>query len=229
MQESAEHDPGRLRRRFAAGETAVRRDVLRGRVWTAAPTRVIHDLPGDLLLAYWPGIEGLASTIQIESLLTGDDAVRKRALPALADGRWELGRWTWRDTLLMTWLGVDEDFGVCRFFRTESGQETWYINFERPYRRTRIGVDTFDLLLDLVVAPDRSGWRWKDEDEYAQARRLGLIGDAEHRRVERARERAVALVESGDGPLARDWSAWRVPPSWPYPALPEDTLEVPAA
>jgi protein associated with RNAse G/E len=223
-----DESPGRVRR-FAAGATAVRRDVLRGGVWTAAPMRVIHDRPGELLLAYWPGIEGLASTIQIESLLTGDDAVRKQAIPALAEGRWELGRWTWRDTLLLTWLDVDEDFGVCRFLRTESGRETWYINFQRPYRRTRIGVDTFDLLLDLVVAPDRSRWDWKDEDEYAQGRRLGLIGDEEHRRIERARERAVALVESGGGPLAQDWSAWRVPPSWPYPALPEDTLDVPAA
>jgi hypothetical protein len=190
---------------------------------------VIHGRPGELLPAYWPGIEGLASTIQIESPATGDDVVRKRVIPALAEGRWELGRWTWRDTLLLTWLDVDEDFGVCRFLRTRSGEETWYINFQRPYRRTRIGVDTFDLLIDLVVAPDRSRWDWKDEDEYAQARRLGLIGDAEHRRVERARERAVALVESGGGPPAQDWSAWRVAPSWPNPALPEDTLDLPAA
>lgn len=54
---------------------------------------------GELLPAYWPGIEALASTIQIESLLTGDEVVRKRAIPALAEGRWEPGRWTWRDTL----------------------------------------------------------------------------------------------------------------------------------
>jgi hypothetical protein len=39
----------------------------------------------------------------------------------------------------------------------------WYVNFQRPMRRTAIGFDTFDLLLDLVIAPDLSRWDWKDE------------------------------------------------------------------
>lgn len=209
---------------FTAGSTVVRRDVVHGKVWTAAPYRALSDQGGELLLAHWPGIQSLAPSTWTHWLRTGDDAVRKQAIPNLANGRWELEPWTWRRTLLLSWSGVDPGFGVYRFHDLENGHVTWYLNFERTPRRTRIGIDTFDLLLDLVVSPDLSGWTWKDEDEYAHARRLGLIGDAEHRGVEQARQRAVALVEARGGPLARDWSHIRVLPSWPTPRLPGDAL-----
>lgn len=101
------------------------------------------------------------------------------------------------------------------------------MNFERPSHRTRIGIDTFDLLIDLVITPDLSRWTRKDVDEYAQARRLGLINKTDHHRVQQARQRAVALVEAGDGPFAQDWSHWRVQPHWPLPVLPEDALDSP--
>ena len=82
------------------------------------------------------------------------------------------------------------------------------------------GIDTLDLLVDLVVTPDLSARRWKDEDEYAQGRRLGLITDALHLRVEAARQHVVSLVESRQGPFAEGWSSWQPDPTWPLPALP---------
>jgi hypothetical protein len=82
----------------------------------------------------------------------------------------------------------------------------------------RIGA----VLIDLVGAPDLSWWRWKDEDEYAEIRRLGIVGDAEYREIEAARARAVALVESCGGPFSGDWSRWRADPGWPIPMLPAD-------
>ncbi|GAA2673887.1 hypothetical protein [Actinoplanes palleronii] len=60
---------------------------------------------------------------------------------------------------------------------------------------------------------------------YAQARRLGMITDAGHRRVEQARERAVAFVETRSGPLSQDWSTWQVPAEWPLPSLPPGALD----
>ena len=35
----------------------------------------------------------------------------------------------------------------------------WYINLETPLLRTPIGFDTMDHELDIVISPDRSGWR----------------------------------------------------------------------
>ncbi|WP_433256637.1 DUF402 domain-containing protein [Streptosporangium sp. CA-135522] len=100
----------------------------------------------------------------------------------------------------------------------------WYVNFQRPYRRTPRGIDTFDLLLDLVVTPDLSSYTWKDEDEYLHGRRLGVVTDAEHRRVQQARDEALAMVEERRGPFAAPWPDWRTDPSWPAPVLPDDAL-----
>lgn len=82
------------------------------------------------------------------------------------------------------------------------------------------GWDTFDLVLDLVVEPGGDWW-WKDEDEYAHCRRLGLVSAAEHVEIERAREQAVALVESRTGVFAEDpHGTWLPDPAWPRPELP---------
>lgn len=49
---------------FAPGSTAVRRDVFRGKVWTATPFRVVRDGSDLLALAIWPGEKMLAPTHQ---------------------------------------------------------------------------------------------------------------------------------------------------------------------
>jgi hypothetical protein len=214
--------------RFAEGSTAVRRDTLDGRIWSATPYRVILDSGDHLMLCCWPGTQMLGATTWIDWLRTGDDAVRKQAIPNLAARRWELGRRTWRDTTVLGRFSPGDYFSVHRFF--DAGQRCggWYVNFERPGQRTRIGLDTFDLLLDLIVEPDLSGYAWKDEDEYAHARRVGLIDDALHARVDEARQRVLALVEAAQGPFAENWSAWRRQPDWPLPVLPHDALTEPA-
>jgi protein associated with RNAse G/E len=215
-------------RRFEPGATAVRRDVFAGKVWTAAPFRVVRDHGDELVLTCWPGIESLAPATWTEWLRTGDEAVRKQALPDLAAGRWELERWIWRDTVLLTRLGAGEYFSVSQFFTPDGRAARWYVNFERPFRRTPIGIDTFDLLLDLVIAPDLSWHAWKDEDEYAQGRHLGLIDDTTHRHVDEGRQQVMALLEDRHGPFAEDWSGWSVAVDWPKPVLPPGVLEIPA-
>ena len=194
-------------------------------MWTAAPFRVIWDDEA-LVLACWPGIESLAPTTWIDWLRTGDDTVRKQALPNLAAGNWKLDRWAWRDTVLVNRLTEGTYFSVSRFFTPGQSDPAWYVDFERPFRRTPIGIDTFDLFVDLVIAPDLSWHKWKDEDEYAQARRLGLVDDTTHRHVDQARQQVVALLEDRTGPFADIWSG-AVAPNWPEPELPPDALTVP--
>jgi len=212
---------------FAEGSTVVRRDVLRSKIWTAAPFRVVEDSGDVLVLACWPGTEILSPTTWIEWLRTGDNTVRRQGILNLASGRWELARWTWRDTTLVTRSNANDCFSVYRFFDQSKAQSSWYINFERPFTRTRIGIDTFDLFLDLIVEPDLSGHTWKDEDEYEHGRRLGLIDDALHADVEESRLRVRGMVESRQGPFAGTWSSWEPDPNWPTPELPADVLSIP--
>jgi hypothetical protein len=210
---------------FGVGTTVVRRDVLNGRVWTAAAHRVLHDDGQKLVLVSWPGTVGYALTTWITWLNDGNGQSRHQAVADLAAGTWQLGQWVWRDTIVVTWIGLDPDLSLQAYIPVGGGPPQWKINFERPVTRTPIGIDVCDLLLDLMVDPATRTVRWKDEDEYAQARTLGLISDADDKRVQAARQRAVAFAEAGEGPLSEDWSQWRVPDEWPLPVLPPRVLE----
>lgn len=212
--------------RFAEGSTALRRDVWRGKIWTAHPYRVLRDDERGLLLACWPGVKMLAPATWVEWLRTGDETVRRQAIPNLVAGEWRLAPWSWRDRGLLCWYFADTYFSIHRHFNPDGTAIGWYVNFELPCRRTPAGIDTFDLLLDLVIAPDLSTYTWKDEDEYAQARRLSLIDDATHAQVEIAREQALTMLTTRAGPFAEAdaWSTWRPDPSWPLPALPRAAL-----
>jgi len=48
--------------RFDEGATLVRRDVLRGRLWSASAHRVVRDDDAGLVLACWPGTEVVAAS-----------------------------------------------------------------------------------------------------------------------------------------------------------------------
>ncbi len=94
----------------------------------------------------------------------------------------------------------------------------WYVNLQSPLQRTRIGFDTVDHVLDLVVEPDGS-WRWKDEDEFADALRIGALSAEEGTAIRRAGEEAVRAIEARAWPLDAGWEAWQPDPSWPVPGL----------
>ncbi|MFB7673202.1 DUF402 domain-containing protein [Kitasatospora purpeofusca] len=206
---------------FAPGATVVRRDVHLDRVWSAQPHRAISDTGTLLEIGYWPGIRALAPTTWTAALRTGDDTSRKDGLVNLAAGTWQLETWAWRDTVVRSRFETDQWFSLHHFQSPDGEPLRLYVNFERPLVRTSIGIDTLDLLVDLVVGPDLSSWRWKDEDEYAHGRRLGFITDADHRAVDQARERALGLLQDRAGPFAAPWPAWAPDPAWPLPALPD--------
>ncbi|MGW3185062.1 DUF402 domain-containing protein [Kitasatospora sp. NPDC001119] len=213
---------------FAPGGTAVRRDVAHGRVWSAMPYTVLADDGDVLTLTARPGTESLAPASWTVAAHAGDDALRLDCVHDLASGRWELDHWTWRDTVVLSRFTAGVPFSVHRFLTPDGRPLRWYVNFERPYRRTAIGIDTLDLFLDLVITPDLSSYSWKDEDEYAQARRLGVVDEATHRQLDRARELALAQLRDRTGPFAPDPDAWTLPPEGPLPTLPATALSTPA-
>lgn len=93
----------------------------------------------------------------------------------------ERGDWSYTDH---TW-GCLDPVGVqpgdwyaawVSWFR--SGEHLgWYVNFQRPYRRTTAGIEAMDLMVGLVVNPDRS-WRWNDRRQFDQCVARGLFDDA---------------------------------------------------
>ncbi|MEK2495494.1 DUF402 domain-containing protein [Kitasatospora purpeofusca] len=187
---------------FQPGTTVVRRDVHAGRVWTAMPQRVVADTGHVLTLAYWPGIGSLAPTSWITSLATGDDTARKQGLADLAAGTWTLGPYRWQGTELLSHFLAGEWFSVHCFQDATTKKEPlrWYVDFEHLYQRHALGIVTVDLALDLVVTPDLSGHHWKDREEYAQLRRLGVVDGWTAGQIDRARGRAIGMLADRTGP-----------------------------
>lgn len=209
-------------RSFETGQTVVRRDVHRcGGVWTEHALRVVADTNEALVTACPPGAETRWPALYVKARDDGDRSARTKAFDAMATGVWELAAAAWRETEVLLWKPPGAWFSVNAFY-TSAGLRNWYVNFEHPTHRTPCGFDTFDLVVDLVVHPDLTGWQWKDEDEYAHVRRLGIITDTEHQAVDIARGQVLAMLAERSGPFAdaAAWSAWRWDPAWPAPRLP---------
>ncbi|MER5204834.1 DUF402 domain-containing protein [Streptomyces sp. NPDC002825] len=214
-------------RSFEAGETVVRRDVHRsGRVWSEQALRVLEDAGEALVTACGPGAEARWPALYAKARDDGDRSVRTEAFDAMATGRWELAAAVWQETDLLLWKPPAAWFSINAFFvpAGDGGRRlrNWYVTFEHPTRRTEAGFDTFDLTVDLLIDPDLNSWEWKDEDEYAHVRRLGIVSDTEHQAVEDARAQVLALLAGRAGLFARAerWAAWRWEPAWPTPRLP---------
>ena len=103
----------------------------------------------------------------------------------------------------------------------ENGRELahWYINLQEPLRRTQIGFDTRDNMLDIVVAPDLSAWRWKDEADVANAVEAGILSGDEAAEIRREGERVIELIERGTPPFDPAWATWRPDRAWAFPEL----------
>ncbi|HEX5944641.1 MAG TPA: DUF402 domain-containing protein [Acidimicrobiales bacterium] len=146
---------------FAAGSTVVQRHVLRGKVISAYPGRVLADDGDALTLAHWPGTACLVNAEWATATASGRPADRDLAFAALSRGEWELVPWTWRSTVLVHEMVDGRWFSINRFHDPASGALlSWYVNFQRPYVRGVQAIETLDLLVDLVVGSDLA-WAWK--------------------------------------------------------------------
>lgn len=96
----------------------------------------------------------------------------------------------------------------------------WYVNLQEPLRRTSMGFDTMDHLLDIVASPDRSEWWWKDEDEFREAEAIGVYSSEEARAIRAEGERAIKLMQANQSPFCDGWEKWLPPAEWGIPELP---------
>ena len=93
----------------------------------------------------------------------------------------------------------------------------WYVNLQAPLVIRGDRFDTTDWALDIVVAPDGT-WRWKDEDDFAQAIELGVFADGVVAAAVRSEgERVIA-----EKPWPTGWEDWRPDAGWAPLPLPED-------
>lgn len=190
--------------RWRPGEAIVRREVWRGKPWLVSPVRVVRDDP-ELLGLYLA--EGTPFTF-----------------PA---GDWPGGRHPWHGRASWSGHGVlqlhrpGEAHAVWVFWEGSARRFAgWYVNLQEPFRRTSLGVDTFDHELDIWV-PDGGSWRWKDEDLLAASVRTGRFTADEVAGIRAEGERVAAELDAGRRWWSDEWRTWEPDPAWAVPQLPE--------
>ena len=97
----------------------------------------------------------------------------------------------------------------------------WYVNLQEPFRRTSLGVDTEDLELDILIAPDGS-WQLKDDELLEPWIERGRWTEAEVAAIRAGGARITAELEAGRRWWSRDWAEWTPDPAEQVPELPLD-------
>ncbi|QBJ92124.1 DUF402 domain-containing protein [Streptomyces seoulensis] len=190
-------------------------------VHIARPVTVVRD--DAELLAVWlaPGTEC------VKPVLADGTPVHLEPLESRYTKPRVVRRDRWFGTGVLKLARPGEPWSVWLFWEPGWRFKNWYVNLEQPLARWAGGVDSEDHFLDISVHPDRT-WHWRDEDEFAQARRDGLMDAETAGRVKSAGRRAVEVIEAWGSPYTDGWQHWRPDPSWSVPALPEDWDRTPA-
>jgi len=186
------------------GDIVLKRRIYRDNVRWAFPHRYVCEWRGRVGLYCCPGTQGKAMRRGPEGYLRYwmSDA------PAF-DTEWEM-------THVLRFDGAGERHSVEIYWTLDWEHMSWYVNLQTPTAVNGRLVDTTDQALDVVVSPDGE-WRWKDEDELAEAVELGIWTESEAAEIRAEGERVVAAA-----PWPTGWEDWRPPDTWGPLGLPRD-------
>jgi hypothetical protein len=192
---------------FEPGDHILLREVWRGRVWTARAVIVVEDSPQLIALCIVRGSVWKRPF---------DSAGMPKRIPA---DDWILRDEFWTADVLRISVPAGR-FSILPFHTDRGHFRFWYLNIETPLQRTRLGFDYMDQTLDIIISPELSEWRWKDEEELSQAVAQGLYTQDHAADIRDAGEQALACFLGRKPPFDRRWEDWRPPPEWPVPVLP---------
>jgi hypothetical protein len=204
----------------------VHQEVWAERVWAARPMIVVEDAPSRLVLWLPQGTRRKvpAPPADVESLPTHDqdrrptEADHRGVVENLSSGAWAHTDHIW-DVSTLCILRPDAWHAVWVSWLASGKHLGWYVNLQRPYRRTRLGIEAMDLTLDIVVEPDLS-WRWKDRDELDEIARRGIFDPDVVGRVEDEARVVIERIEAPTAPFTEPWPGWQPDPDWGIPLLP---------
>ena len=192
--------------RFRPGDPVTVREVRQGKIWTVRALTMVRDKPG-LIALYQPAgapwkrpysADGRRLRLPLEPWVLKEETLPEDALRLVVPGQGHSVLLIWHKRWELT----------C-----------WYINLEEPLRRTPIGFDYMDQTLDIVVEPDMSSWRWKDEDEFEEATENGIYSREQADAIRAEGERALRRLLAREHPYDERWEDWRPDPSWATPQI----------
>lgn len=192
---------------WSAGQNATLRGV-GVKVFWAYPTIVVQDT-AELIALYMPA-----------GVLGKDTDHKPTPRELLSAEKISITDCQWERTDVLFLIIPGESFSTYAMWQTGTKNlDCWYANLQEPIKRTRIGFDTMDNMLDVVISPDMSKWRWKDDDEFAEAQKVGFYSSEKAREIWAEGEKAVRLITSERRSLYEEWRKWRANPQWEIPKL----------
>ena len=171
--------------------------------------RVVQDAPE--LVALWLPLG--TPTIKPQLVSHSPGLPRK-----WSEGEWYLANSTWSSAELLILARPEERWATWVRWSANREFQGWAVNLQSELLRTRLGFDSQDHQLDIIVNPFRR-WRWKDEDELDLAVELGRMSREHARTVRSEANRAVRRIEENDSPFSDGWERWVPDAGWSIPQL----------
>ena len=197
---------------WPTGSHIVLRQMWPGGVWAAIPATMIEDSADLISLYIAPG-----------AVFAGPDCSRAEHLHVAATGSWQRKLYEWTGQHHVWSSRPGEAASIWTIWSAPDWTHAgWKVNPELPLKRTPIGFDTTDHVLDAVISPDLASWQLKDEDELAVAIEIGLIPAAEGERIRRETQRIASECITSRRRQLQTWAAWRPPSQWKLPVLQEN-------
>jgi len=184
------------------GQGIVMREVWRNKVYSIFPVRVVQDSTN------W-----IALCLPRQAIALYPHTHEKVAL-RIPEDEWILdgGAWMGGDVLYLVHVGIGFKFGGS--WDENHSFQGWKIDLIEPIRRTPLGFDYMDQLLDIIVSADRSTWYRKDHDEVEEAERRGLFTAEQVHDLYQRGEHALQMILNNEPPFDRGWETWRPDPAW---------------
>lgn len=200
-----------MTRRFQLGEWVRLREVWDGKTWELRRGIIVQDDDAAIAI-YTP----LATPALVAA---GPDGVRLRIPPP----EWPMAEVsTPPDRHFLAVHPPGAEHSTLCIWDANWRMLMWYINLESDLQRTEWGFDYEDRMLDVIVKPDMSAWRWKDEDELEEGMSRGHFTPTDAEQFYAEGKRAVERLLARGPPYDVPWEDWRPPPGWTADAAPTE-------
>ena len=201
------------------GDSVALRGIYNQRVSYIQSTVVVQDCPEEVALAVLPGAECYAP----EGYIHGKHGVSGRwdRWDEYAKNNWKMQRYAWHTNRLLILLQPEKYYASYYFWQADENRFLcYYVNFQIPFQRARIGFDTFDLELDIVIEPTYE-WHWKDVDDYQRGIECGILLNEWTQEIDAAKQEIFDKLKKRAYPYDGAWLNWMPDPDWSPPKLPE--------
>jgi cold shock CspA family protein len=212
---------------FSSGESIAVRQVACAGIRSVEPAIVVSDDPVRTVL-YRPA--GTPLKVPPSFRYRTDPVVREEvAVQELLAGTTGTEDAVWSDTNVLLVADADEWNSTWLWWNSTWGAFAgYYINFELPWRRFRLGFDTSDLCLDLVVSPALE-WEWKDREAFEHRVSVGLIPRSWEASISASADRVLQRIASHAPPFDGSLADWRPDAGWRVPPVPGEWNDRPTA